>query len=233
MATKDSTKISVYVLALLTIAFVESIVFSNGNFIFLLLGWGFLDYGYRKREKWTVITGAVFVVIALLTLWSVRLLVLAIILYIIVKLWKGAPPSEVFGDLQKPRARRSQGLWRNRLFSVQSTPFSTYEWEDVHIQGFFGDVQVDVTDTVLPKGASFISIRQIFGKIIIELPYDIPVRIHYATLYGKANLLAKDSQQLFNETVQEHDGYETKQPNDPELIITIFTWIGDVEVRRK
>ncbi|MDV6379099.1 cell wall-active antibiotics response protein LiaF [Sporosarcina sp. GW1-11] len=233
MTTKDSKNVSVYLLALLMIAFIESIVFSNGNVIFLLLGWGFLDYGYRKREKWTVISGAVLVVIALLTLWSVRLLVLAIILYILVKLWKGTPASEVFGDLQKPRARRSQGLWRNRLFSIQSTPFSSYEWEDVHIQGFFGDVYVDVTDTVLPKGASFISIRQIFGKIIIELPYDIPVRIHYATLYGGANLLAKGSQQLFNETVQEHDGYETKQPNDPELIITIFTWIGDVEVRRK
>ncbi|PID01662.1 hypothetical protein CSV67_12725 [Sporosarcina sp. P2] len=233
MGKRDSTKVSVYLLALLAIAFVESIVFSNGNFIFLLLGWGFLDYGYRKRGKWTAITGIVFIVIALLTLWSVRLLILAIVLYIIMKLWKGTPANEVFGDLQKPRVRRSQGMWRNRLFSVQSTPFSTYEWEDIHMQGFFGDVHVDVTDTVLPKGASFISIRQIFGKVRIELPYDIPVRIHYATLYGEANMLGKVPQQLFNETIQEHDGYETKRPNDPELIISVFTWIGDVEVRRK
>ena len=101
-----------------------------------LLGWGFLDYGYRKRGKWTAITGIVFIVIALLTLWSVRLLILAIVLYIIMKLWKGTPASEVFGDLQKPRVRRSQGMWRNRLFSVQSTPFATYEWEDMHMQGF-------------------------------------------------------------------------------------------------
>lgn len=233
MAKRESTKISVYILALLAIAFVESMLFSNGNFIFLLLGWGFLDYGYRKREKWTAITGIIFIVIALLTLWSVRLLILAIVLYIILKLWKGTPANEVFGDLQKPRERRSQGLWRNRLFSIQSTPFSTYEWEDVHMQGFFGDVHVDVTDTVLPKGASFISIRQIFGKVLIELPYDIPVRIHYATLYGEAELPGQVPGQLFNETVQAQDGYETKRPNDPELIISLFTWIGDVEVRRK
>ena len=233
MAKRESTKISVYILALLAIAFVESMLFSNGNFIFLLLGWGFLDYGYRKRETWTAITGIIFIVIALLTLWSVRLLILAIVLYIILKLWKGTPANEVFGDLQKPRERRSQGLWRNRLFSIQSTPFSTYEWEDVHMQGFFGDVHVDVTDTVLPKGASFISIRQIFGKVLIELPYDIPVRIHYATLYGEAELPGQVPGQLFNETVQAQDGYETKRPNDPELIISLFTWIGDVEVRRK
>lgn len=233
MANNTSNKVSVYFLALLTVAFVESILFSNGNFIFLLLGWGFLDYGYKKRGKWTTITGIVFVVIALLTLWSVRLLILAIVLYIIVKLWRGTPANEVFGDLQKPRERRSQGMWRNRLFSVQSTPFSSYEWEDVHIQGLFGDVHVDVTDTVLPRGASSISIRQVFGKVLIELPYDIPVRIHYATLYGEADILGKFPHSLFNETVQEHDGYETKKPNDPELIISIFTWIGDVEVRRK
>ncbi|ARK25074.1 hypothetical protein SporoP37_10715 [Sporosarcina sp. P37] len=233
MAKMDSSKVSVYVLGLLAIAFVESLLFSNGNFIFLLLGWGCLDYGYRKREKWTAIAGIVFIVIALLTLWSVRLLILVIVLYIILKLWRGTPANEVFGDLTKPRKRRSQGLWRNRLFSVQSTPFSTYEWEDVHLQGFFGDVHVDVTDTVLPKGASTISIRQIFGRITIEVPYDIPVRIHYATLYGEAKMLENDTQQLFNESVQEQDGYGTKRPNDPELIITLFTWIGDVEVRRK
>lgn len=233
MANKNSNRVSVYFLALLAVAFVESMLFSNGNFIFLLLGWGFLDYGYRRRGKWTAITGIVFVVIALLTLWSVRLLILAILLYVIVKLWRGTPAAEVFGDLQKPRERRAQGMWRNRLFSVQSTPFSTYEWEDVHIQGLFGDVRVDVTDTVLPRGASSISVRQVFGKVLIELPYDIPVRIHYATLYGEANVLGKVPQQLFNETIQEHDGYETKKPNDPELIISIFTWIGDVEVRRK
>src|SRR5699024_6990100 len=143
-------------------------------------------------------------------------LILVIVLYIIMKLWRGTPASEVFGNLQKPRERRSQGLWRNRLFSIQSTPLSTYEWEDVHVQGFFGDVHVDVTDTVLPRGASFISIRQIFGKVLIELPYDIPVRIHYATLYGEAELLGNAPQQLFNESVQAYDGYETKRPNDPE-----------------
>lgn len=233
MAKKDSTRISIYFLALLAVAFVESILFSNGNFIFLLLGWGFLDYGYRKRSKWVTITGIVFIVIALLTLWSVRLLILAILLYIIVKIWRGTPANEVFGNLQKPRERRSQNMWKNRLFSVQATPFSTYEWEDVHIQGIFGDVHVDVTDTVLPRGASAISIRQVFGKVLIELPYDIPVRIHYATLYGEATIFGKVPRVLFNETVQEYDGYETKKPNDPELIISIFTWIGDVEVRRK
>lgn len=233
MTSKGSNKSALFVISFLVLIFIEAVFFSNGNIIFLLLGGGFLYYGYRKREKWTAIVGLFFIIIALLTLWSIRLLVLGIVLYILFNVWKGKPTNELFGDLQKPRVRRAQGLWRNRLFSVQSTPFSTYEWEDVHIQGLFGDVHVDVTDTVLPKGASFISIRQIFGKVTVELPYDIPVRIHYVTLFGEVNLFERGAKRLVNETVQEKDGYETKQPNDPELIISIFTWIGDVEVRRK
>ncbi|AXI01405.1 hypothetical protein DV702_14835 [Sporosarcina sp. PTS2304] len=233
MTNKESSKLGTVAIVFLLLVFIEAVFFSNGNIIFLLLGGGFLYYGYRRQEKWTAILGLLFAVIALLTLWSVRLLILGIVLYTLLKMWKGMPANEVFGDLRKPRARRSQGILNNRLFSVQSTPFSTYEWEDVHIQGFFANLHVDVTDTVLPKGASFISIRQLYGKILIELPYDIPVRIHYVTLFGEADLLNRGKERLLNETIQEKDGYETKQPNDPEIIITVFTWMGDVEVRRK
>ncbi|MEV9641168.1 cell wall-active antibiotics response protein LiaF [Mammaliicoccus sciuri] len=233
MNSESSNKVAIFVLGFLALVFVEAVFFSNGNFIFLLLGGGFIYYGYRKREKWTAITGLFFIAIALLTLWSLRMLILGVVLYVLWKMWKGTPSNEIFGSLRTPRDGASDSLWKNRLFSVQSTPFSTYEWEDVHMQGFFGNIHVDVTDTVLPKGASFISIRQSVGKITIELPYDIPVRIHYATLYGEACVLGQAPKRLLNEALQVKDGYETKQANDPELIISLFTWIGDVEVRRK
>ncbi|WP_153733091.1 cell wall-active antibiotics response protein LiaF [Sporosarcina obsidiansis] len=233
MNSEGSNKVAMFALGFLVLVFIEAFFFSNGNIIFLLLGGGFFYYGYRKRAKWTAILGLFFIVMALLTLWSLRLLILGVVLYILMKMWKGTPANEIFGSLRTPQSSVSNGLWRNRLFSVQSTPFSTYEWEDVHIQGLFGNIHVDVTDTVLPKGASFISIRQSVGKITIELPYDIPVRVHYATLFGETRILGRAPKRLVNETLQEKDGYETKQPNDPELIISIFTWIGDVEVRRK
>ncbi|WP_153723374.1 cell wall-active antibiotics response protein LiaF [Sporosarcina cascadiensis] len=233
MNGNDSNKVAMLVLGFLALAFVESVLLGNGNIIFLLLGGVFFYYGYKQREKWTVIIASIFIFLALMSLWSLRLLFLAAIVYVLVKMWKGTPSNEIFGTLRTERAQGSEGLWRNRLFSVQSTPFSAYEWEDVHMQGLFGNIHVDVTDTVLPKGASFISIRQSVGKIIIDLPYDIPVRFHYATLYGEADVLGRGPRRLLNESMQETDGYETKQPNDPELIISLFTWIGDVEVRRK
>lgn len=232
MNSDRTNKAAILVIGFLALVFIEAVFFSNGNIIFLLLGGIFFYYGFQKREKWTVIIAIIFIFLALMNLWSLRLLLLAAVFYIAVKLWKGTPSSEIFKPLRKTGGE-SAGIWKNRLFSIQSTPFSTYEWEDVHMQGFFGNIKVDVTDTVLPKGASFISIRQSVGKITIELPYDIPVRIHYATLYGEAKLLGDPSRRLLNESIEKKDGYETKRPGDPELIISLFTWIGDVEVRRK
>ena len=96
------------------------------------------------------------------------------------------------------------------MFSVQTSPFSSYEWEDIHIQGMFGDLHIDVTDTVLPKGTSLISIRQGIGKIKIELPYEIPVRVHYTTFLVKQDCSAV-SKRLINEFLHMKDGYTTKQ----------------------
>ena len=93
-----------------------------------------------------------------------------------------------YASSQEFQRETPNGIWKNKLFSVQSSPFSSYEWEDIHIQGLFGDIHIDVTDTVLPKGTSLISVRQGIGKIKIELPYEIPVRIHYTTLIGDAKL---------------------------------------------
>lgn len=232
MQQNTTNKFGIIVLGFLALVFIEAVFFSNGNFIFLLLGGGFFYYGYRHWEKWTMITGAFFIVLALLSLWSLRLLLLAFVLYMLMKMWKGMPVYDAFRSLRYA-GESVDGMWKNRLFSIQSTPYSDYEWEDIHMQGFFGNIRIDVTDTVLPKRPSYISIRQGIGKVLIELPYDIPVRIHYSTLYGEAAVFNEAPKRLFNGSIQLADGYENKQPHDPELIINVFTWIGDVEVLRK
>jgi len=135
--------------------------------------------------------------------------------------------------IQEFRKDTRDGIWKNKLFSVQASPFSSYEWEDIHIQGIFGDIHIDVTDTVLPKGASLISVRQGIGKVKIELPYEIPVRIHYTTLYGEAKLFGTHQKRLVNEFLHMKEGYPAQPGQKTELIITLSTWVGDVEVIRK
>ena len=233
MKQLDSNKVALWGFSLLLLLFVESFFFGNGNFIFVLLGAGLIFYGTRKRSKLIFIPGVFFILIALFNLWSLRILIFAAIVYIIMSLWKGVPAEEITRPLQDLQKETPNGLWKNKLFSVQTTPFSSYEWEDVHIQGLLGDIHIDVTDTVLPKGTSLISIRQGVGKIKLELPYEIPVRIHYTTLYGEAILFAKHHKRLLNEALHMKDGYESSSNKSAELIITLSTWVGDIEVTRK
>lgn len=228
-----TNKITFWGLVFLLFIFVEAVFFHNGNFVFVLLGAGLTYYGSRRRSKWMVILGLFFITMALFTLWSLRLLIFALIIYMLVKLWKGVPSGEIMRPLKEFQKETPNGIWKNKLFSVQSSPFSSYEWEDIHIQGLFGDLHIDVTDTVLPKGTSLISIRQGIGKIKIDLPYEIPVRIHYTTLLGDARLFDMHHKRLINESLHMKDSYEGKSADSPELIITLATWVGDIEVTRK
>lgn len=233
MQKYDTNKIAFLILAFLLLIFVESFFFGNANILYVLLGVGLLYYGTKQRSKWTFMTGVFLIVIALFNLWSLRLFTLGVFAYILYKLWKGVPAEEILRPIREFKKETPNGIWKNKLFSIQTSPFSSYEWEDIHIQGVFGDISIDVTDTVLPKGTSLISIRQAIGKIKIELPYEIPVRVHYTTLYGEAKVFHYEKKRLVNEFLHMKDGYLADVESNSELIITIATWAGDVEVVRK
>lgn len=229
----DTSKMTFWIVAFLLLIFVEAIFLSNGNIIFLLLGAGLVYYGFKKRSKWMTFLGLFFIVMALLTLWSLRMLLLTVFIYVLFHLWKGVPATQIMRPLKEFQQATPNGIWKNKWFSTQTSPFSSYEWEDIQIQGFFGDIHVDVTDTVLPKGTSFISIRQGFGRIKVDLPYEIPVRIHYNTLFGEARVLDISPKRMLNETLHIKDGYDMEIGDRAELIISLATWIGDIEVVRK
>ncbi|MFD1204593.1 MULTISPECIES: cell wall-active antibiotics response protein LiaF [Sporosarcina] len=233
MKQSNTNKITFWLIAFLLIIFFESVFLANGNIIFLLLGAGLTYYGFKKRSKWMTFTGLFFVFMALITLWSLRLLIFAGLVYLLINMWKGIPAETIMRPLKDFQAPTPNGIWKNKLFSVQTSPFSSYEWEDIHIQGFFGDISVDATETVLPKGTSLIAIRQGFGRIKIDLPYEIPVRIHYTTLLGEAKIFDISPKRMINETLHYKDGYDHPNYDGAELIISLSTWIGDIEVTRK
>ena len=233
MGLIDTSKIAFWGFAFLLLIFLETIFLHNGNFIFVLIGAVLIYYGMRKQSKVRVIIGIFFIILALFTLWSLRLLILIVLINVLVKLWNGIPAETIMRPIREFQKETPNGLWKNKLFSIQTSPFSSYEWEDIHIQGVFGDIHIDVTDTVLPKGTSLISVRQGIGKIKIELPYEVPVRIHYTTLLGEAKLFGTHRKRLINEFLHMKDGYTEQSSNSSELIITLSTWAGDVEVTRK
>jgi lia operon protein LiaF len=229
----DTNKITFWLFAFVLCIFVESMFFHNGSIVLVFIGAGFIFWGMKKRSKLLFFIGIFFLVISLFTLWSLRLLIFTGLVYILIKLWKGVPSEEIMRPLKEFQRETPNGIWKNKLFSVQTSPFSSYEWEDIHIQGVFGDLHIDVTETVLPKGTSIISVRQGIGKIRIDLPYEIPVRVHYTTLLGEAKLFGIRRKRLINESLHMKDSYETQLSDTTELIITLSTWFGDVEVTRK
>lgn len=214
----------------LLLIFVEVAFFGNGSVFLVLLGIGLLYYAMNKTpetRKMYVWTSVILIGISVLSMWSLRLIIFSIAIYLLVRLWKGE-------DWQQELPLGSMAdkeLFRNRFFAAQSTPIAAYEWKDIHVQGFAGDLLIDATQTVLPKKTSLVSIRQGFGKVKIVLPYEVPVRIYYNTILGDARFFTDAKQRIWNGAVHTENGYPAD--GKTEMIITITTWMGDVEVIRR
>ncbi|HSI67375.1 MAG TPA: cell wall-active antibiotics response protein LiaF [Planococcus sp. (in: firmicutes)] len=221
-----------FVLGAFILIFAEAALFENGSVFLVLLGLGLIYLAMKNTErtrKFYFWTGLILIGISILSMWSLRLLIFAVAIYLLIRLWKGEEWQQTVpfnGSVDKE-------LIQNRLMSVQSTPVEAYEWKDIHVQGFVGDLLIDATQTVLPKKTSLISIRQGFGKVRIVLPYEVPVRIYYSTFLGDARFFTKDAQRIWYGTLHAEDGYSENEPNRTEMIISVTTLMGDVEVIRR
>lgn len=213
--------------------FIEATIFGNGSIVLVLLGIGMMYFSMRKRTRFLFWTGFTLLILAVFSMWSLRLLLLAIMGYILYKLWKNEPIQKMIRPFDTVYKETPNSIIQNKLFSSQTTPFNAYEWQDVHVHSFYGEQVIDVTQTVLPKGTSFVSIRQSLGKVTIYVPYEIPVRLHYATIIGEADIFGRGEQRLWNQSVLVKDGYLEDVTYASELVITVSTWIGDIEVIRK
>ncbi len=223
----NTNQLTLISIVILLIVFVELTIFNNGGAFLLIIGALCLYYSFSKKVKSLFWTGCFFIFLAILTVWSLRLLIVGVLIYILYKhLTKEQKVVTV--DTQSFEAGT---IKKNDLIGSSSTPLENYKWQDVHIQQFLGDITIDVTETILPTGTSVITIRQSIGKVTIILPYEIPFHLQYSTILGEAKLLGKTSKRLLNEQLTFEDG----NPDDTKrkLVIHVATWLGDVEVIRK
>jgi predicted membrane protein len=230
----STDRLTFWLLAAFLIVFVEAMFFHNGSVLFVLFGIGLIYYSLRKRSRLMFWGGIGLLAISILSMWSLRLLIASAIVYILIRLWKGDESYQVIEPFLGDENISSNAIIQNKLFSVQSTPLQAYEWKDIHVQGFYGNLTIDSTQTVLPKGASLISVRQGIGKIRIVVPYEVPIRIHYTTLLGDSRLFGGQKKRLWNQSITCQNGYdESNMGLTSELLISVSTWLGDVEVIRK
>lgn len=227
-----TNKQAFFLLSALVLIFVEAAFFGNGSVFLVLLGIGLIYYGLKntkKARKSYIWTGFILIGISVLSMWSLRTLILVLAIYLLIRLWKGEEWQQEV-PIEKPL---DDGVIKNKFLAAQSTPIEAYEWKDIHVQGFVGDLFIDATQTVLPKKASLISIRQGFGKVRLVVPYEVPVRIYYSTLLGEARFFNKPKQRIWYGTLHTEDGYIEAEGQKAELIVSITSWMGDVEVIRR
>ncbi|QPQ36710.1 cell wall-active antibiotics response protein [Lysinibacillus sp. JNUCC-52] len=226
MQNFTTNKLTFWVLCFFLLVFVELTIFNNGGAFCLIIGAILLYLSFSKNIRFLKWTGIFFIAISLFTMWSLRLFIVILLLYMLYQyLQRENEPKIVTLEFLKLPASK------NELFGTIPAPVDAYKWQDVQIQRLAGDITIDTTQTILPAGQSLVTIRQGIGKVQIYVPYEIPFRLHYTTLFGDFTCLQGSPQRLMNESIVFSDG----NPEDAKrtLVIHVATWLGDLEVLRK
>lgn len=221
-----TNQLTVIAISLLLIVFAELTIFNNDGAFLLIFGSLMLYFSFSKQKKYLFWGGIAFLFLAILTIWSLRMLIVGVLIYI---LYKHITKEQKVVTIQKEDLNAT--YQPNELVGNTSSPLESYKWNDVQIQKLIGDITLDITDTILPAGTSVVTVRQSIGKVTIILPYEVPFRLQYSTILGEAKILGKASKRLINEKLVYEDGDAAKAKR--KIILHVATILGDVEVIRK
>ena len=214
--------------------------FNRGIIFSLIVATGMIYLGKKwmpkKRGKLLFWLGIIFLAFNSINMLAIKFFFLALLGILIFQYAQGKKePIKVVPTIQNSTERgtrkiTTRPLFQNRLFGQQKTPDHEYEWNDVNIGVGVGDTVIDLSYTVLPKGDSVISIRNLIGKVTILIPYDIEVSVNHSVLFGSAKILNYEESSIMNRLVQvETDGYRL---TSQRVKILTSMLIGDIEVKR-
>lgn len=222
--TKQLKKIMI---GLLFVVAFEIIFFNFGGGLLLIFSALFLYLGANKQRSFFFWLGVFFLLLAILNLWSLRVLCVAVFLYILYKHFEEQKVTVQFDEV----SFKTGIVQKNRLIETNREPAELYKWQDIQVQHLFGDFTIDITETILPTGTSVITVRQGIGKVKIIVPYEVPIKLQFSTLLGEATLLNHSPKRLVNERIVFEDGDAENAKR--KLVIHVASWLGDVEVIRK
>jgi lia operon protein LiaF len=197
-----------------------------------------LYYGYKKYATLTgkivLWVGIFYAISGLIGLFVVRAIIFIFLLFFLLHyLQKRRKPAEItpsFKGYEETNLVTVHGLVSSRLFGNQSTPEEIYEWDDINVAVGFGDVVIDLSNTVLPKEESIIAIRNIAGNVEILIPHDISIKLSHTALYGSVRLFDQEKRDIRNQQI----AYKTEGYEESSSRIKIVTSIGagSIVVRR-
>ena len=218
-----SDQLAIIVMSMALVVLIELTLFNNISVFLLIVGSILLFFSFKRKKQYILWAGLILLFFAIIHLWTLRLLIIGTLIFL---LYKYLTKKEQIIEIKNQAINASE---KNKLIGTTSGPTESYQWRDIHIQRFIGDITIDTTETILPQGKSIIVINQSLGKVRITVPYEVSLQLHYSTIYGEANCLHYSPKLCINEQFYIEDG-------DPDakrvLVLYVTSWIGDVEVQR-
>ena len=195
---------------------------------------------FRRKRSFTgyilIAVGALFLLFVLFTSFSFALIFAVLIIYNSYQLFRSSSNKPKIDLTTKSNPLETQSYvqidpyFKNKLLGEYRQIEQNYIIEDINIQTGFGDVQIDLSDTIIPQGETVILIRGLIGNIELNVPSDIGMSVQTSLLCGKINLL-KDSKTAFNLTQKyQSTGYKNASR---KIKIVVSLLIGDIEVRQR
>jgi lia operon protein LiaF len=243
MFYKSKSDLISWILLFVVVLLLIELTFFDGGLLFSLgISAAFIYYGKKKWQKKigkiALIIGVITAIVTIINMFAFKLFLLAILASLIYKFVQSKKNPVIytptFDDSDKrfevEKIHSKQLLFKNNVLGGQKTPEHVYEWEDVNIQTGIGDAIIDLSNTVLPKGESVISVRNFVGNIKVFVPYELEVKVAHSVILGTITILQNNEQRLFNQSVQ----YSTGQYEGSEHKIKIITSsvVGNLEVKR-
>lgn len=221
---------------------IEITLFNKGLIFSVLFSGAFIYFG-RKRLNSTIGKlffglGFLFLFFAIINMFIFKFLIFAVIAYVLVYFYKSKKRPLLIKPIVKETTEinsavkiiRPKSLFKSIFYGHQKTPEEIYEWDDVNIQTGIGDMKIDLSNTVLPKGEAVISIRNLIGNIQIFVPYDIEISVSHSVITGTTIIFGEANEKILNQTLQ----FRTENYQEAQQKIKIITsmGIGRLEVKR-
>ncbi|MEH6942559.1 cell wall-active antibiotics response protein LiaF [Bacillus sp. JJ722] len=243
MAFKTKSDLLSWIIIFAVVLLLIEVTFFDGGLLFsLLISACFIYFGMKKWHrmigKLALMIGAISATVTIVNMFTFKLFLLALLGVLAYRFMQSkkhpaiyTPHIEENHKVYNPEILYSKPLlFRNNVLGGQKTSDSVYEWEDINIQSGVGDMIIDLSNTVLPKGEAVISIRNVVGNIKVYVPYEIEVKVAHSVILGSVTVLQNREQRLFNESIQ----YYTSQYDESQQKVKIITstLVGNLEVKR-
>lgn len=202
----------------------------------------FIGFRQLKRRKnpftayFFITIGIIFLLPALIRSLSFTLIFAALIIYNSYQLFRSSSNKSHLAVNIKQEIQDSQSYlqtspyFKNKLIGEYRNFPQSYALEDINLQIGFGDISIDLSDTIIPLGETVILIRGAIGNIYLNVPSDIGISVQISLLCGKMNLL-KESKTAFNVT-QKYQSVDY-QNSSRKIKIVLTLLVGDIEVNHR